>query len=174
MAQRLVYSIKHSGQQRRAGGRPGTDRGRHRGVHPQAVQREHHRSDRRHQLLRRCFRPRGTSTSSTSARASLCTRCRGVPSIREPRPVWRAPPGRWRSSWGHATSPSTPSVWASPPPSYYRNQHAPEQNAALIARTPLGRIGQPEDIADAVSLLASSDARWITGQLVLATGGIVP
>ena len=39
---------------------------------------------------------------------------------------------------------------------------------------PLGRIGEPEDIADAVSLLASSDARWITGQLVLATGGIVP
>ncbi|BBZ66716.1 3-ketoacyl-ACP reductase [Mycolicibacterium insubricum] len=52
--------------------------------------------------------------------------------------------------------------------------NTPEQNAALIARTPLGRIGQPEDIADAVSLLASSDARWITGQLVLATGGIVP
>jgi 3-oxoacyl-[acyl-carrier protein] reductase len=49
-----------------------------------------------------------------------------------------------------------------------------EQDDALIARTPLGRIGQPADIADAVSLLASSDARWITGQLVLATGGIVP
>jgi 3-oxoacyl-[acyl-carrier protein] reductase len=49
-----------------------------------------------------------------------------------------------------------------------------EQDDALIARTPLGRIGQPADIADAVSLLASPDARWITGQLVLATGGIVP
>jgi 3-oxoacyl-[acyl-carrier protein] reductase len=49
-----------------------------------------------------------------------------------------------------------------------------EQDDALIARTPLGRIGQPADIADAISLLASSDARWITGQLVLATGGIVP
>jgi 3-oxoacyl-[acyl-carrier protein] reductase len=49
-----------------------------------------------------------------------------------------------------------------------------EQDDALIARTPLGRIGQPADIADAVSLLASSDARWITGQLVMATGGIVP
>ncbi|AIY47999.1 glucose 1-dehydrogenase [Mycolicibacterium fortuitum] len=49
-----------------------------------------------------------------------------------------------------------------------------EQDDALIARTPLGRIGQPEDLADAVSLLASPDARWITGQLVLATGGIIP
>ncbi|MGU3498748.1 glucose 1-dehydrogenase [Mycobacterium sp. C31M] len=49
-----------------------------------------------------------------------------------------------------------------------------EQDDALIARTPLGRIGLPADIADAVSLLASPDARWITGQLVLATGGIVP
>ncbi|OMB86536.1 MULTISPECIES: glucose 1-dehydrogenase [Mycolicibacterium] len=49
-----------------------------------------------------------------------------------------------------------------------------EQDDALIARTPLGRIGEPEDIADAVSLLASPDSRWITGQLVLASGGIVP
>lgn len=49
-----------------------------------------------------------------------------------------------------------------------------EQDMALIARTPLGRIGKPVDIADAVALLASPDARWITGQLVQVTGGIVP
>jgi len=37
--------------------------------------------------------------------------------------------------------------------------------------TPLGRIAQPEDIALAVNFLASDDARWITGQVILAAGG---
>lgn len=43
----------------------------------------------------------------------------------------------------------------------------------LIAQTPLGRLGQPTDIADAVALLVSDDARWITGQHIRANGGIV-
>jgi len=37
--------------------------------------------------------------------------------------------------------------------------------------TPLGRIAQPEDIALAVNFLASEDARWITGQVIIAAGG---
>jgi len=37
--------------------------------------------------------------------------------------------------------------------------------------TPLGRIGQPEDIARAATFLASDDARWITGQVIVAAGG---
>lgn len=43
--------------------------------------------------------------------------------------------------------------------------------ADLGAQNALGRIGEPEDVADVVGLLASHDARWITGQLVDATGG---
>jgi 3-oxoacyl-[acyl-carrier protein] reductase len=43
----------------------------------------------------------------------------------------------------------------------------------LIAQTSLGRLGQPSDIADAVALLVSNDARWITGQHIRANGGIV-
>lgn len=43
----------------------------------------------------------------------------------------------------------------------------------LIAQTPLGRLGQPVDVADAVVLLVSEDARWITGQHIRANGGIV-
>jgi 3-oxoacyl-[acyl-carrier protein] reductase len=39
--------------------------------------------------------------------------------------------------------------------------------------TPLGRLGQPEDIADVVAFVASDDARWMTGQIVGANGGIV-
>ena len=43
----------------------------------------------------------------------------------------------------------------------------------LIAQTPLGRLGQPSDIASTVALLVSRDAHWITGQNIRATGGIV-
>ncbi len=39
------------------------------------------------------------------------------------------------------------------------------------AQTPLGRIGQPEDIAPAVAFLASDDARWITGETLYISGG---
>lgn len=44
-----------------------------------------------------------------------------------------------------------------------------EKNAA--ARTPLGRIGQPRDIATAAALLASDDSGWINGQAIHAAGG---
>jgi len=40
------------------------------------------------------------------------------------------------------------------------------------AVTPLGRIGQPEDIAPAVVFLASPDSGWITGETLYATGGL--
>jgi 3-oxoacyl-[acyl-carrier protein] reductase len=39
-------------------------------------------------------------------------------------------------------------------------------------QTPLGRIGQPEDIAPAVVFLASSDSAWITGETMLISGGL--
>jgi 3-oxoacyl-[acyl-carrier protein] reductase len=44
---------------------------------------------------------------------------------------------------------------------------------ALITQTPLGRLGQPQDIADAVAFLASDDARWVTGQNLQVNGGIL-
>jgi 3-oxoacyl-[acyl-carrier protein] reductase len=39
-------------------------------------------------------------------------------------------------------------------------------------RTPLGRVGQPQDIADVALFLASDEGRWITGQTLIATGGL--
>lgn len=39
-------------------------------------------------------------------------------------------------------------------------------------RTPLGRVGQVQDIAPIVSFLASSDAGWVTGEIVLGSGGM--
>ena len=42
----------------------------------------------------------------------------------------------------------------------------------LEAQTPLGRIGQPQDIAPAAVFLASGDAGWITGETLLVGGGL--
>src|SRR5439155_14044375 len=39
------------------------------------------------------------------------------------------------------------------------------------AQTPLGRIGQPDDIAPAAVFLASDDSRWITGETLHVAGG---
>ena len=41
----------------------------------------------------------------------------------------------------------------------------------MLQSTPLGRRGQPEDIAVAATFLAGDDARWITGQVIVAAGG---
>ena len=43
---------------------------------------------------------------------------------------------------------------------------------SIEAQTPLGRIGQPEDIAPAAVFLASSDSAWITGETVRVAGGL--
>jgi ABC-type sugar transport system permease subunit len=43
-----------------------------------------------------------------------------------------------------------------------------------VARTPLGRVGMPVDIASAVAFLASADAQWITGQVIIVSGGFTP
>jgi len=43
---------------------------------------------------------------------------------------------------------------------------------ALVAQTPLGRIGQPDDIASVAVFLASDDSAWLSGEQLLATGGM--
>jgi 3-oxoacyl-[acyl-carrier protein] reductase len=47
-----------------------------------------------------------------------------------------------------------------------------DMERSVIAATPLGRAGQPEDIARVVTFLASEDANWLTGQILLASGGL--
>lgn len=46
-----------------------------------------------------------------------------------------------------------------------------DEERAIGAGTPLGRVGRPEDIADIVVFLASEQAHWLTGQLIYAGGG---
>ena len=43
---------------------------------------------------------------------------------------------------------------------------------ALVAQTPLGRIGQVTDIAPIAVFLASDDSQWLTGEILLAAGGM--
>lgn len=47
----------------------------------------------------------------------------------------------------------------------------PDEEAEIGRKTPLGRVGQPEDVADVIAFLASDEARWLTGQLLYVGGG---
>jgi 3-oxoacyl-[acyl-carrier protein] reductase len=47
----------------------------------------------------------------------------------------------------------------------------PEALAGAEAMSVFSRMGQPEDVADVIAMVASNDARWTTGQVIDATGG---
>lgn len=47
----------------------------------------------------------------------------------------------------------------------------PEINRRIVSQTALGRVGQPDDIGDAVALLLSDEAGWINAQRIEASGG---
>ncbi len=61
---------------------------------------------------------------------------------------------------GLINSPKLPTAW-------------PEGVARFLNRSPLGRLGEPEDIADACLFFASDAARWITGTQLLVDGGVM-
>jgi len=61
---------------------------------------------------------------------------------------------------GHTNTPAT------------EGNFAGEFGAKLIAGTPLGRFGEPEDIAPVAVFLASDDAHWVTGESIRAAGGV--
>jgi 3-oxoacyl-[acyl-carrier protein] reductase len=42
----------------------------------------------------------------------------------------------------------------------------------IVSQTPLGRVGQPQDIAPIAVFLASDDSRWLTGETIIASGGV--
>jgi 3-oxoacyl-[acyl-carrier protein] reductase len=47
----------------------------------------------------------------------------------------------------------------------------PELEERVVPSIPLGRVGSPEEVADAIVFLASEQARWITGQVIQVAGG---
>lgn len=54
-----------------------------------------------------------------------------------------------------------------------RGTNEPEKLTMVIGMTSLGRLGEPEDVADVVAFLAGPDGRWLTGQNIRANGGIL-
>jgi 3-oxoacyl-[acyl-carrier protein] reductase len=48
----------------------------------------------------------------------------------------------------------------------------PGWDEATAKHTPMGRLGTPDDIAGAVMMLVGDDARWVTGQVIEASGGL--
>jgi len=61
---------------------------------------------------------------------------------------------------GHTNTPATDGNFAG------------ELRVKLLAGTPLGRFGEPEDIAPLAVFLASEDSHWITGEQIRASGGV--
>ncbi|HIQ04324.1 MAG TPA: SDR family oxidoreductase [Anaerolineae bacterium] len=49
----------------------------------------------------------------------------------------------------------------------------PENEKSIVQKTPLGRLGYPEDVADVITFLASEQGHWLTGQLIYASGGFL-
>ncbi|MEQ8738802.1 MAG: SDR family oxidoreductase, partial [Hoeflea sp.] len=50
----------------------------------------------------------------------------------------------------------------------------PDVRTRILSRTPLGRIGDPSEIASVTAFLLSSDASYVTGQTIYADGGRLP
>jgi NAD(P)-dependent dehydrogenase (short-subunit alcohol dehydrogenase family) len=51
-------------------------------------------------------------------------------------------------------------------------KNSPQRKAYLTSATPLGRVGQADDIGSVVAFLCSEDSKWINGERILVSGGI--
>ncbi|MBB2925913.1 3-oxoacyl-[acyl-carrier protein] reductase [Paraburkholderia silvatlantica] len=47
-----------------------------------------------------------------------------------------------------------------------------EFESSAVSQTPLGRVGRPDDVASIAVFLACDDAKWLTGEHIVASGGM--
>lgn len=73
--------------------------------------------------------------------------------------------------FGATVNALAPGIIRTPLLAEYMAAH-PERVALAVANTPLGRIGEPEDVAEVALFLASEASRFVTGQLVGVDGGL--
>ena len=50
-------------------------------------------------------------------------------------------------------------------------EKTPQREASILSRTPMHRVGEPDEVAGAAVFLASDDARYVTGAIVPVDGG---
>ena len=53
----------------------------------------------------------------------------------------------------------------------FRTSVKPEDRESVVGRIPVGRLGQPEDVAEAAAYFASEQAGYVTGQTLIVSGG---
>lgn len=75
-------------------------------------------------------------------------------------PRSRTPPG-----------PAAPAHGGAPPPLCAKNLTNPALLQGLLARTPMGRLAEPEDVAGVATFLCSPAAAYVTGQTLAVDGG---
>jgi NAD(P)-dependent dehydrogenase (short-subunit alcohol dehydrogenase family) len=70
----------------------------------------------------------------------------------------------WRSAW-----PARATPWRT---KRFAAELCAGRETQVAAGYPLGRLGEPDDVAATVAFLVSSDASWITGQTLVVDGGV--
>ena len=79
-----------------------------------------------------------------------------------------APPSIPRMAAGRRCPPGLPGATAT---DFHPGASHPEQSKEIAKSIALGRVGQPDDIADVIGFLASDRSRWVTGQKIDTSGG---
>jgi 3-oxoacyl-[acyl-carrier protein] reductase len=81
-------------------------------------------------------------------------------------------PTQTEGSANMAAASMSKTLTAKTPPEGSTNIAADGMSKTLTAKTPLGRLGMPDDIAKIAVFLASEDSAWMTGDILVASGGL--